>query len=85
MLNKEIPKPSLNVVTPADLHRGVSNVKIEANRQYWEHGQGKEDVPPWKRNYWDVLKEVMGLKQMSALELMAKFCFFCLRAITKNS
>lgn len=83
LLNEEIPKPSLNGVTPADLHRGVSSVKIEANRQYQEHEQGKEDVLPWKRNYWDVIKEVMGLKQMSALELMTKFCFFCSRPLRR--
>lgn len=83
LLNGEIPKPSLNGVTPADLHRGLSNVKIEANRQYREHEQEKEDVPPWKRNYWDVLKEAMGLKQMTVLEVMTKFCFFCSRPLRK--
>jgi len=62
-------------VTPPDLHRGVSSAKIEANRQYREHERQKEDEPPWKRNYWDVLKEAMGLKQITALELMTKFCF----------
>jgi len=36
-----------------------------------------------KRNYWDVLKEVMGLKQLSALELMTKFCFFCPRPLRR--
>lgn len=84
LLNEVIPKPSLNGVTPDDLHKGVSSAKIEANRQYLEHEHEKEE--PWKRNYWDVLKEAMGLKQMTALELMTKFCFFLprpLRKITK--
>ncbi len=86
LLNEVIPKPSLNGVTPEDLHQGASRAKIEANRQYLEHEHEKENGQPWKRNYWDVLKEAMGLKQMTALELMTKFCFFCprpLRKITK--
>lgn len=83
LLNEVIPKPSLNGVTPADLHRGVSSVKIKANRQYREYEQKKENGQPWKRNYWDVLKEAMGLRQMTALELMTKFCFFCPRPLRK--
>jgi len=83
ILNEVIPKPSLNGVPPADLHRGVSSAKIEANRQYLEGEQKKPNAPPWKRNYWDVLKAAMGLKQMTALELMTKFCFFCSRPLRK--
>jgi len=86
LLNEVIPKPSLNGVTPDDLHKGISRSRIEANRQYLEHEKENEKGEQWKRNYWDVLKEAMGLKQMTALELMTKFCFFCprpLRKITK--
>ena len=83
LLNEEIPKPSLNGITPADLHLGVSNEKIEANLQYRKQEQEKEDVEPWKKNYWGVLKEAMGLKQMNAMELMTKFCFFCPRPLRK--
>jgi len=86
LLNEVIPRPSLKGVTPDDLHQGVNRAKIEANRQYLEHELEKENVQPWKRNYWDVVKEAMGLKQMSTLELMTKFCFFLpkpLRKITK--
>ena len=82
-LNEESSKLSLNGVTPAGLHRGVSSVKIFANRQYRKHEQEKEGVPPWKRNYWDVLKEAMRLKQISALELMEKFCFFSPQPLRK--
>ena len=86
LLNEVIPKPSLKGVTPDDLHQGVSKEKIEANRQYLEHEQENGNAQPWKKNYWDVLKEAMGLKQMSHLELWTKFCFFLpkpLRKITK--
>ena len=83
LLNEVIPKPSLNGVTPDDLHKGVSSAKIEANRQYLEHEHEKEKEEPWKRNYWDVLKEAMGLKQMTALEVMTKFCFFLPRPLRR--
>jgi transposase InsO family protein len=83
LLNEVIPKPSLNGVTPADVHKGVSCAKIEANRQYRNHEQEKEDGPPWKRNYWDVIKGAMGLKEMTDLEVMIKFCFFCPRPLRK--
>ncbi len=83
LLNEEIPRPSLKGVTPADLHRGLSSLKMEANRQYLEKERMKEESPPWKRSYWDLLKEAMGLKRMTSLELMTKFCFFCLRPLRK--
>ena len=83
ILNEVIPKPSLNGVTPADLHRGVSSLKIEANRQYLEGEQKKPNAPSWKRNYWDVLKGAMGLENMTALEVVTKFCFFCPRPLRK--
>lgn len=83
LLNEDIPRPSLNGVTPDDLHQGVNTAKIEANKQYREHEKEKENGPPWKRDYWKVLKEAMGLKEMTALELMTKFCFFCPRPLRK--
>lgn len=83
LLNEEIPRPSLKGVTPADMHRGLGSLRIEANREYLEKEQMKEESPPWKRSYWDVLKEAIGLKQLTALELMTKFCFFCLRPLRK--
>lgn len=83
LLNEEIPRPSLKGVTPADMQRGLNSFRIEANRQYLEKERIKEESSPWKRNYWDVLKEAMGLKQLTGLELMTKFCFFCLRPLRK--
>jgi hypothetical protein len=84
LLNQVIPKPSLNGVTPADLHQGVSSTKVEGKRQYRDRGQQKPDTPPWNRNYWDVLKGAMGLENMTRLvELVTKFCFFCPRPLRK--
>jgi transposase InsO family protein len=84
LLNQVIPKPSLNGVTPADLHQGVSSTKVEGNRQYRDRGQQKPDTLPWNRNYWDVLKGAMGLENMTRLvELVTKFCFFCPRPLRK--
>ena len=82
LLNQVIPKPSLNGVTPGDVHQGVSTAKVEDNRQYREHEQQRE-TPPWKRNYWDVLKGAMGLENMTGFEVMTKFCFFCRRPLRK--
>jgi len=69
-------------VTPI-IFQGANTAKIEANKQYREHEKEKENGPPWKRDYWEVLKEAMGLKEMTALELMTKFCFFCPRPLRK--
>jgi len=87
-LNEDIPKPSLAGVTPADVHRGIGPTKIKANRQYLqhEHEQERPDAEPWKRPYWEVVKEAMNLKDRSGLEMLTKFCFFVrrpLRTITK--
>ncbi len=83
LLNVEIPKPSLNGVTPDDLHQGVSSAKIKANRKYREYEQQRPETPPWKTNYWDVLKGAMGLEKMTGLEIMTKFCFFRPRPLRK--
>ena len=83
LLNEVIPKPSLNGVTPADVHQGVSKDKIEANQQYRKYEQEKRHMPPWKRNFWDVVKGAMGLDNMTELEVMTKSCFFCPRPLRK--
>lgn len=86
LLNHAIPRPCLQGVTPADLHEHTSRAKIEANRHYVQMEQEKPSPPPWDKSYWEVVKEAMGLKKRSGLELLTKFCFFCrrpLRQITK--
>ena len=48
--------------------------------------QEKPSLPPWAKSYWEVVKEAMGLKKRSGLDLLIKFCLFCrrpLRQITK--
>ena len=79
--NELIPRPSLGGVTPADVHQGVGPVKIEANRRYLQQEQEKPEGPPWKRNYWEVVKEAMNLENRSGLEMLTKFCFFVRRPL----
>ncbi len=76
LLNEEIPRPSLNGVTPADVHRGGHLSKIVANRKYYERERKKPTDSPWSRDYWDVLKAGLGLKEMTAKEVMTKLAFF---------
>jgi len=80
-LNEVIPKPSLAGVTPADVHRGVGPTKIKANRQYLQQEQERPDAEPWKRPYWEVVKEAMNLEDRSGLEMLTKFCFFVRRPL----
>jgi|LGOV01.1.fsa_nt_gb hypothetical protein len=69
-------------MTPADLHGGLSSAKIEANGQYCEHEQQKEEAP-WKRSCRDVLKGAMDLENMTGPEVVTTFCFFCPRLYEK--
>ncbi len=79
--NELIPRPSLGGVTPADVHQELGPVKIEANRLYIQQEQERPEGPPWKRNYWEVVKEAMNLENRSGLEMLTKFCFFVRRPL----
>ena len=79
--NEVIPRPSLGGVTPADVHQGLGPAKIEANRRYLQQEQERPEGPPWKRTYWDVVKEAMNLENRSRLEMLTKFCFFLRRPL----
>lgn len=86
IMNHVIPRPCLQGVTPADVNEGRCHATIEANRDYVRAEQEKPDPPPWKKSYWEVIKEAMGLKEKTKLELLTKFSFFCrrpLRTITR--
>ena len=80
-LNDVIPRPSLSGVTPADVHRGIGPIKIEATREYLQQEQERPDAEPWKRPYWEVVKEAMKLEDRSGLEMLTKFCFFVRRPL----
>jgi transposase InsO family protein len=76
LLNEEVPRPSLDGVTPADVHNGRRLSKIEANRKYYEKERKKPTDSPWSRGYWDVLKAGLRLNEMTAKEVMTKLAFF---------
>ncbi|MFO8241228.1 MAG: biotin/lipoyl-binding protein [Dissulfuribacterales bacterium] len=86
IMNHVIPRPCLQGVTPADVIEGRSHITIKANRDYVRAEQEKPHPLPWKKGYWEVIKEAMGLKEKTRLELLTTFSFFCrrpLRTITR--
>jgi len=83
-LNEEIPRPSLNGITPADVWKGIAKERIEINRKYMEKEQYKKEVTkPWNRNDWRIIKNHFFKEAISNLELMTKFCFFLKRPLRK--
>jgi transposase InsO family protein len=86
IINHDIPRPCLQGVSPADVIEGRRHTTIEANQDYVRAEQEKPDPPPWKKGYWERVKEAMDLKERTKLELLTKFSFFCrrpLRTITR--
>jgi len=86
IMNHMIPRPCLQGVSPADVIEARCHETMEANRDYVRAEQEKPDPPPWKKSYWQVVKEAMDLKERTKLELLTKFSFFCrrpLRTITR--
>ena len=83
LLNESIPRPFLGGVTPADVHHGRGDVKRPEIQAYRESESRRRDIPPWTRNYWDVLKSGLKLEQMSSSELLTKLDFFCRRPLRR--
>ncbi len=50
-LNFEIPRPALNVVTPADVHDKTAQYKILNNNKYIDQERKRKNIPPWKKKY----------------------------------
>jgi transposase InsO family protein len=83
-LNEEIPRPSLNGVTPADVLKGKAAERIEINRKYMELQRNKKEVTePWNRNDWGLVKKHLFKGHIGNRELMTKFCFFLKRPLRK--
>jgi transposase InsO family protein len=88
LMNEAIPRPCLGGVTPADVHNGKKDVRRQQIGAYREREASRQDVPPWKRTYWDVLKSGLRAEQMSDGELRTKLDFFCrqpLRRIARRN
>ena len=82
VLNQEMPRPFLGGVTPADVHgqrRQAAQERIEAYRR----SVSQEPVAPWKRDYWQVLKDGVKPALMSTRELCTKLAFFGLRPLRR--
>ena len=82
ILNEEMPRPFLDGVTPADVHfdraaEAKERIATAANRTR------NQEIPPWKRKYWDVLKEGVKPSDMSNRELQTKLAFFGLRPLRR--
>ena len=41
----------------------------------------RPEALPWKRNYWEAVKEAMNLENKSGLEMLNKFCSFLRRPL----
>jgi transposase InsO family protein len=82
-MNREIPRPCLGGVTPFDVQRGMSEEKIQMNRQYVDQEQQRKEVNPWTKSTWALVKDVLSKKVWSDLELITKFCFFLRRPLRK--
>lgn len=83
-LNEEIPRPSLDGVTPADVLKGRAAQRIEINRKYLEVERNKKEViEPWNRNDWGWVKKHLFKEHINNSELMTKFCFFLKRPLRK--
>lgn len=78
-LNKDIPRPCLNGVTPEDVHTGQQGVKVEALREYREaeYAQRRKHSPPWQHTFKEVLHNAVAAPIMTTKELTTKLSFFC--------
>jgi transposase InsO family protein len=83
LMNESIPRPALGGVTPADVHMGNKEARRGKIAAYRAREESKQDVPPWKRSYWDVLKAGLRADLMSNGELLTKLDFFCRRPLRR--
>lgn len=81
IMNHVIPRPCLKGVTPADVVEGRSHGVIQENHDYVRTEKEKPDPPPWKKTYWETIKEAMGLEEKTPLEVLTTFSFFCRRPL----
>lgn len=83
-LNFEIPRPRLGGVCPGDVHRGIAEEKIAANREYVRQESEKSGGGRmWNPKDWNFVKDTLFEGGMSDLELMTKFCFFLKRPLRR--
>jgi transposase InsO family protein len=82
ILNEQMPRPFLGGVTPADVHVGrAASVKERIRRR--TAVASSEEVPPWRRTFWEVLQGGVKAWEMSTRELQTKLAFFGLRPLRR--
>jgi transposase InsO family protein len=85
-MNFEIPRLCLKGVTPADVFKGIGEERRVINETYLEKEQErKEEIKPWTKSPWNLVKDILFKDDLSRLELMTKFCFFLKRPLRKLS
>ena len=82
VLNQEMPRPFLGGVTPADVHLDRHQEAQERVEGYLETARD-EPVAPWKRDYWQVLKDGVKPTLMTTRELRTKLAFYGLRPLRR--
>jgi transposase InsO family protein len=83
-LNTEIPRPSLNGVTPEDVWKGIHKERESMNLKYLMKEKEKKEVyDPWNYKDWDFVKKSLSLGDVSNYELRTKFCYFLKRPLRK--
>lgn len=82
-LNKEIPRPALGGVTPADVQHGRKASLMEAIKRHRLEEIEKGEPPPLSRPYWEVLKDGVRADIMSTKELLIKLAFFGMRPLRR--
>lgn len=83
LLNEVIPRPSLGGVTPADVQHGRQGAKRQDIEAYRDAQMARRDVPPWDRDYWEILRSGLRLDEMSDDELLTKAAFFGRRPLRR--
>jgi transposase InsO family protein len=83
LFNKEIPKPALAGVAPADVQLGVAEQRRQEIEQYRQAELDKPEPPPPSRPVWEVVKEAVKAEMMSTKELLTRLAFFGRRPLRR--
>ena len=82
ILNEQMPRPFLGGVTPADVHFG-RDASVKERIRNRTTAASDENVPPWRRTFWEVLRDGVRGWEMSTRELQTKLAFFGLRPLRR--
>lgn len=83
LLNKEIPRPALRGVTPADVQQGRAEIRKAEIERYRQEELARTECPPPTRPFWETLKKGVKADLMSTKELLIKLAFFGMRPLRR--